>query len=190
MWRSKNKRTHILFLLFDNLDSKQAVFQWVDHYQYISKLCLENGAPVVSPVFTPNNVNFVIPQMTYLHSIWWHVNDITITTFHTSTNTAKPNSFTADLYPGLLWIIQSLHHLMTPLRSPFRHESYPIQFNWVSLPKTGVCIIASLLTAFLVATWEARKIAWCGFTLRVLPHSSCFQVTCKIFISCCSSLYM
>ena len=69
MWRSKNKGTHILFLLFDNLDSKQAVFQWVDHYQYIGKLRLENGAPVVSPVFTPNNVNLVIPQMTYLHSI-------------------------------------------------------------------------------------------------------------------------
>ena len=60
--------THILFLLFDNLYSKEVVRPRVYDYEHVGKLRLEDGSSVVPPVLAPHNVDFVISQMPHLHN--------------------------------------------------------------------------------------------------------------------------
>ena len=58
--------THILFLLFDKLNSKEPVGEWVNDYQDVSKGSFENCATVVPGVFAPNNVHLIVAKVTHL----------------------------------------------------------------------------------------------------------------------------
>jgi len=56
--RQKLRSSHLW--LFHDLDTEHVVFHWIYYNEDITKLCRNNSSPVVSSMFRPNNVYFII----------------------------------------------------------------------------------------------------------------------------------
>ena len=87
-WPTINRAYLINLGFLDDLNSKQAVLQWVNHNHHIRKLSVYDAVPVISVMLWPHDVNLIVAKVTDLRKqqyrkldwgIYWSISTRTAT---------------------------------------------------------------------------------------------------------------